>query len=697
HEVTRAEYLRAQRRLDAARRAEAVRALLDTVDDAQETLRSAQHELRSLGAALTDEHLLGTGADEAARQGAAADKAAAELEHLVRRESEVAGVQDELRAVQVQLQAAEQVVAQSAQRSQTLPRELSALEATLSRLRSTIAESGPAAAQLESAEHRLAAATRLAALLPQIGDLDKRVATAIATHQTSVDEHQRLLENRFSGMAAEIAGSLVPGAPCAVCGSLEHPALARPGSDAVSAVELDTAAQRRQDAELRRAELERDAAALAIEASSCEAIADGGQVQALRTQIDALHLTISAGERAAQELVRCAAEHRVLTDEAAAIPERYAKAEAQRATIAARLAQLTESAAELTESIHLARGQSRSVVVRQQELLAQARLSNALAAALRLVAGAASALDDAEQRATREAIRASFASSADAKQAVLGATEQATLTSGAAEWLAESQLLAAAVSSAEFAGVDLGTADGLRQEAERATRLAAAAERMADQAAAVLHQARVVCTRFAERVREVESAQQALDRLSAEREPVQYLSRLTRGMTGRRRVALTTYVLRHWFEHVVQAANVRLTAISAGRYELVRVDEGASKSERTGLTLQVIDRHTGEARSTRSLSGGETFYTSLALALGLADVVKAEAGGVDLDTLFIDEGFGSLDADTLDEVMSVIDELRDRGRVVGIVSHIADLKHRIPERVEVRRLGNGSSTVRVVA
>jgi exonuclease SbcC len=111
----------------------------------------------------------------------------------------------------------------------------------------------------------------------------------------------------------------------------------------------------------------------------------------------------------------------------------------------------------------------------------------------------------------------------------------------------------------------------------------------------------------------------------------------------------------------------------------------------------VIDRHTGEERSPKSLSGGETFYTSLALALGLADVVRAEAGGVDLDTLFIDEGFGSLDPDTLDQVLGVIDELRDRGRVVGIVSHVADLKDRIAERLEVSRCPDGSSAVRVVA
>lgn len=175
------------------------------------------------------------------------------------------------------------------------------------------------------------------------------------------------------------------------------------------------------------------------------------------------------------------------------------------------------------------------------------------------------------------------------------------------------------------------------------------------------------------------------------------LAGLAKGTDGQRRVALTTYVLRHWFGQVVAAANVRLSAMSSGRYELRRTDEAGSRRERAGLTLAVIDRHTGAERSPRSLSGGETFYTSLALALGLADVVKAEAGGVDLDTLFIDEGFGALDSDTLDQVMAVIDELRDRGRVVGIVSHLADLKERVPERLEVRRLPNGSSTVQVIA
>jgi exonuclease SbcC len=185
--------------------------------------------------------------------------------------------------------------------------------------------------------------------------------------------------------------------------------------------------------------------------------------------------------------------------------------------------------------------------------------------------------------------------------------------------------------------------------------------------------------------------------VAEETEAVIRLAGMANGTEGQRRVALTTYVLRHWFGQVVAAANVRLSGMSSGRYELRRTDEGRARRDRSGLTLAVIDRHTGEERSPASLSGGETFYTSLALALGLADVVRAEAGGVDLDTLFIDEGFGSLDSGTLDQVMGVIDDLRDRGRVIGIVSHVAELKERVPERLEVRHLPDGSSAVRVVA
>ncbi len=264
-------------------------------------------------------------------------------------------------------------------------------------------------------------------------------------------------------------------------------------------------------------------------------------------------------------------------------------------------------------------------------------------------------------------------------------------------WLTELAELRSAARAPDLAGLDPAHAD----DASASAGLAAAELERAREAEREARSARDAHLASADRLRarltEVQEAEESSQALAAATAPVIYLAGLAKGVDGHRRIALTTYVLRHWFEQVVAAANVRLAVMSSGRYELRRIDEGESRRQRVGLTLSVIDRYTGEQRSPRSLSGGEAFYTSLALALGLADVVKAEAGGVDLQTLFIDEGFGSLDEQTLDQVLGVIDELRDRGRAVGIVSHVADLKERVTERLEVRRLPDGSSTARVVA
>ncbi|MCR8577924.1 SbcC/MukB-like Walker B domain-containing protein, partial [Streptomyces sp. Isolate_219] len=158
-----------------------------------------------------------------------------------------------------------------------------------------------------------------------------------------------------------------------------------------------------------------------------------------------------------------------------------------------------------------------------------------------------------------------------------------------------------------------------------------------------------------------------------------------------RRMRLESYVLAARLEQVAAAASARLHRMSAGRYTLVHSDERAGGARRSGLGLHVIDAWTGHERDTSSLSGGETFFASLALALGLADVVTDEAGGTRLDTLFIDEGFGSLDEQTLDEVLDVLDSLRERDRSVGIVSHVADLKARIPAQLEVVKDRSGST------
>jgi exonuclease SbcC len=165
---------------------------------------------------------------------------------------------------------------------------------------------------------------------------------------------------------------------------------------------------------------------------------------------------------------------------------------------------------------------------------------------------------------------------------------------------------------------------------------------------------------------------------------------------NRLKMELTTYVLVRRFTEVIASANAQLRNICDSRYELEHT-ESRNGNARSGLGLQVHDHFTGISRDPKTLSGGEAFYVALSLALGLADVVRSESGGVDMGTLFIDEGFGSLDPDTLDDVMGVLDRLRAGGRVVGIVSHVQELKTRISDRIEVIPRADKSSVLRVIA
>ena len=156
---------------------------------------------------------------------------------------------------------------------------------------------------------------------------------------------------------------------------------------------------------------------------------------------------------------------------------------------------------------------------------------------------------------------------------------------------------------------------------------------------------------------------------------------------------LETFVLAAELEEIVTAANLRLNDMSAGRYRLRHSDALAARGAASGLGIVVFDAFTGQTRPAQSLSGGETFLGSLALALGLAEVVTARAGGIRLDTLFIDEGFGSLDAETLEVAMRTLDELRAGGRTVGVISHVEAMQEQIPAQLTVRTTAEGPSAI----
>jgi exonuclease SbcC len=156
------------------------------------------------------------------------------------------------------------------------------------------------------------------------------------------------------------------------------------------------------------------------------------------------------------------------------------------------------------------------------------------------------------------------------------------------------------------------------------------------------------------------------------------------------KLSFQRYMLGAYLDDVLVVASQRLQRMTDGRYTLQRVS-GGDKRGALGLDLEVVDAYTGKARHVSTLSGGETFQASLALALGLADVVQAYEGGVKLETVFVDEGFGSLDPDNLAAALDTLMGLQTGGRLVGIISHVADLRDQIDARLEVTRTRSGST------
>lgn len=168
------------------------------------------------------------------------------------------------------------------------------------------------------------------------------------------------------------------------------------------------------------------------------------------------------------------------------------------------------------------------------------------------------------------------------------------------------------------------------------------------------------------------------------------------GVRGKDRITLETYIQMTYFERIIARANVRLMVMSGGQYELVRKKEADKRNSQSGLELDVVDHYNGTQRSVKTLSGGETFQASLALALGLSDEIQSEAGGIQLDTMFVDEGFGSLDEEALNQAVNALYNLTEGNRLVGIISHVAELKERIERQIVVTKARSNGSEARIV-
>ncbi len=554
-------------------------------------------------------------------------------------------------------------------------------------------------AQLRLPEQQAAVRALVAAVAEADGaraELD--LAVALREEQLSVREtlaslrtkESELRVTRYDSMIAELAATLQPDAPCPVCGSTSHP----------DPSQLDDAHVTREDEERARlaAEVsERELADLTGRLATAKDRA-GGHGRRLSVaghpgaDPGSLRGLLRGAETVADALtgaaVGCADAVGVLQQVEAAQADAERQAVGARAALDASLRRVSEAgrragrsrdrlAGELhgAEDLAAASTCARDLVARCETAAAASEHAQRAAAetvgartSLALAATAAGT-DPAQARA---ALRDPDWRAAAARRLRAHEDERAAV----AALLAEPELDVPLVPAA-----DPAAARSWLQECDAAVRLALQAlSTSVDRADEV-----------AGLVPVLDAALQRLVPLELQAQQARRLADLCAGAGANAlKMSLSSFVLAARLEQVAAAASERLLRMTQGRYRLVHTDGAAKGGARSGLGLLACDSWTGQDRATATLSGGETFLAALALALGLADVVTAEAGGARIEALFVDEGFGSLDEDTLDEVMDTLDGLREGGRVVGIVSHVAELRARIPAQAYVRRGRSGS-------
>ena len=632
-----------------------------------------------------------------------------------------AGLAGRRRDLQTKTQAHESAnakLAQGRERENQLPTQIASKQELLEQLNEQAATLPTAQLAQEQATQTLKLAKAHEQLVKDHQRARKLQQLVALELKQASQRHKHMLEQWLSQSALNLAQNLVAGEPCPVCGATEHPAPATQGGENISQEQLDQALEEVNEVqgELSQASERVTKLAAQLEAQPCQL----SPAQASE-QLEEAKAALAAAKQASEQARSCKAQ----------IAELNAQLEALRAdnqTAQARLAGDAKEIQLLGEKIDAdAASLSREGF---ESVAAQVEYLRQLAAALEQLANAAQELDQCQKRAQQAAdsfaaqwaqASANFADHS-AKPAAPAPTDPAETEPTQAEPTQDTSVANVQDGYAQacqaFAGLDLAALKAAAASYEKSLSInqAALAELEGieltppplEQTQGQLEQAQAktqACQTYASTWQafagQVNAQLAKLNELLARRSKASdkdgQLLALASAANGdnQARLTLSAWVLQAHFRQVLVFANERLGVIGAGRYELINVDsEEDTRQQKQGLGLAVVDHLSGTTRSPRTLSGGESFYVSLALALALADVVATQNGGIEMNTLFIDEGFGSLDEGTLAEVMDVLSALHSGGRVVGIVSHVSELKRAIPAAVEVRPLLGGGSTLR---
>ncbi|MFF7377184.1 AAA family ATPase [Streptomyces massasporeus] len=682
-------YREAQALMERARKAEAVAPALDLRDSSE-----AEHRRAAAAEARARALLPDTFADAGAAGLAAAARRAAEelggLDSARRAEGRLAELLDERAGLDRQERADADLLQEAEAWLDGWEETRTALQARVDTAQQAAALAEQLAERREPAQQRLRAARMRDQLAQDTDRAVDRVRTAQDATLRAKQHWLELKEQRLNGIAAELAAHLTDGAPCAVCGATEHPDPARKVAGHVDREAEEHALTAYQRADEQRAEDERRLSVVREALAAATAEAGDSPTEQLASEAAELDERYAQARSAAAELHTARERLRQAGQEHERRLAARQEAAVRTASRVGHRERLDRERALLEEELDRARGSLDSVAARAAQLERRTALLTDAADTARVAEDTAQRLKDADARLADAAFRAGFETPQAAAAALLDNAAHRELQRRLDAWQHEDAAVRAVLAEADTAAAarepqaDLESAQQAADVAARRLRDAASSHDAAGRRCAELDR---LSARATASVRRLAPLREEYDRVAR-------MAGLAAGTSAdnERRMRLESYVLAARLEQVAAAATVRLHRMSSGRYTLVHSDDRTGRG-RSGLGLHVVDAWTGRERDTATLSGGETFFASLALALGLADVVTDEAGGVRLDTLFIDEGFGSLDDQTLDEVLDVLDSLRERDRSVGIVSHVADLRRRIHAQLEVVK-GRSGSTLR---
>ena len=553
-------------------------------------------------------------------------------------------------------------------------------------------------------------------LKKSIADIANKKANVESQLAALTDQISEALANESKEQAALLASHLIDGTPCLVCGSTHHPnpAVSKASADQTSLEDLRANQSKLQSEWNRWLTEERVAqekeAALANQISELDrrlgnwsnaaddSVTDAQAELKIKTETERLHQSLADAKKAAEKESQLKEQDVLLQKEKAECQEqsdelhnRLIGLTEQFSAIKARLeerksnfdgfASVSDLEANLTMLKEQSEKDNRQISQLQKEietlLLQQAKLQSTMALFENRKQEEQNHLKNYQEKFASLLKASKFKTESDFMNARLSRADRIALTAGIEKYDRESHQIQARLKELQSIVHNKPRPDLESMSTGLATLQA--------QAAAVFESRGVV----SEKCHSLEHSLQDLQRIEADQAPLRSqkdqwkrLADTASGTSGRR-IALQRYVLGYRLEEVAAAASVRLLAMTDDRYSLQLEQKAADLRLAAGLDLVVYDHRTGKNRPVSSLSGGEGFLASLALALALSSVVQSRSGGIRLDTIFIDEGFGSLDPEALDLAMATLKQLQAGGRLVGVISHVEEIKHQTQARIEV--------------